>query len=191
MKKKFKKLISVFLSVVMVITVIPNTSYAMEESENDYEFLPDEASIEYEIESKRTENSKTYVTDDGAYYQVSSAVPIHEEINGEWENITDVNEDVETIEDADELISALADYSQETSNETGFYEDEPLALYTNGTSNPLKIAGSSCTDNGIKSCIYVKPNIISNKTVYINSAKLTVKTGNVDISGNKNIVNVM
>lgn len=190
MKRRLKKYISVFLSVVMAITVIPTTSYAMEESENDYEFLPDEASIEYEIESKRTKNSKTYVTDDGAYYQVSSAVPIHEEINGEWENITDVNEDVETIEDADELISALADYSQETSNETGFYEDEPLALYTNGTSNPLKIAGSSCTDNGIKSCIYVKPNIISNKTVYINSAKLTVKTGNVDISGNKNIVNV-
>lgn len=42
----------------MAITVIPATTYAMEELENDYEFSADEVSIKYEIESKRTENSK-------------------------------------------------------------------------------------------------------------------------------------
>ncbi len=60
MKKKLKKSLSVFLAVVMAITVIPATTYAMEEFENDYEFSADEVSIKYEIESKRTENSKTY-----------------------------------------------------------------------------------------------------------------------------------
>lgn len=67
MKKTLKKSISLFLAMVMAITVIPSTTYAMEEFENDYEFSADEVSIEYEIESKRTENSKTYLTDDGGY----------------------------------------------------------------------------------------------------------------------------
>lgn len=71
----------------MAVTVIPTTTYAMEEFENDYEFSPDEVSIEYEIESKRTENSKTYLTKDGGYYQVSAAVPIHEDLDGKWETI--------------------------------------------------------------------------------------------------------
>ena len=50
MKKTFKKSISVFLAVVMAITVIPATTYAMEEFENDYEFSADEVSIKYEIQ---------------------------------------------------------------------------------------------------------------------------------------------
>lgn len=49
MKRKLKKYISVFLSVVMAVTVIPSTTYAMEEFENDYEFSAEDVSIEYEV----------------------------------------------------------------------------------------------------------------------------------------------
>ena len=42
----------------MAITVIPATTYAMEEFENDYEFSADEVSIKYEIESKRRKIQK-------------------------------------------------------------------------------------------------------------------------------------
>ena len=49
MKKTFKKSLSFFLAMVMAITVIPATTYAMEEFENDYEFSADEVSIEYEL----------------------------------------------------------------------------------------------------------------------------------------------
>lgn len=112
MKKNFKKFLSIFLSVIMAVTVIPSTTYAMEELENDYEFSADEVSIEYEIESKRTENSKTYLTDDGGYYQVSTAVPIHEKNNnGEWEEIKEINKTIETAEEATELINELVSYS--------------------------------------------------------------------------------
>ena len=119
MKKNFKKLISVFLSVVMVITVIPATSYAMEDSENDYEFSAEEVSIEYEVESKRTENSKTYLTEDGGYYQVSTAVPIHKEVCGEWQDIESVDTPViETSTDATNFVTMLASrsYSSSTNN---------------------------------------------------------------------------
>lgn len=192
MKKNFKKFISVFLSVVMAITVIPATTYAMEEFENDYEFSPDEVSIEYEIESKRTENSKTYMTDDGGYYQVSAAVPIHEEVNGEWEEISKIDNNIETIADAENTISEIAAYSVSNPAETGFYESETLTMYTNGVdTNPMKIAGFNKTVNGIDSCIYVKPSIITDKQVFINNATLSIATGTVQTNGNEDTSNTI
>ncbi len=191
MKKNLKKFISVFLSVVMVITIIPATTYAMEEFENDYEFSPDEISIEYEIESKRTENSKTYMTNDGGYYQVSAAVPIHQEVNGEWEEISEIDNNIETIADAENAISEFAAYSVSNPTNTGFYDSETLTLYSNGIDvNPFKIAGVNATKNEIRSCIYVKPNITTNKQVFINNATLTVKTGNVSTANSTNYIEV-
>lgn len=176
----------------MAITVIPATTYAMEEFENDYEFSPDEVSIEYEIESKRTENSKTYMTDNGGYYQVSAAVPIHEEVNGEWEEISEIDNNIETIEDAENAINEIAAHSVSNPTETGFYESETLTLYSNGADiNPMKIAGTNKTENGINSCIYVKPSIITDKQVFINNATLTVATGNVEIVGNADTSNTI
>lgn len=192
MKKKLKKSLSVFLAVVMAITVIPATTYAMEEFENDYEFSADEVSIEYEIESKRTENSKTYMTDDGGYYQVSTAVPIHNEVNGKWEEISEINTKIETVEDAENAVSEIAAYSVSNPTETGFYESETLTMYTNGVdTNPMKIAGFNKTVNGIDSCIYVKPSIITDKQVFINNATLNISTGTVETNGNADTSNTI
>lgn len=191
MKKTFKKFISAFLAIVMAVTVIPTTTYAMEEFENDYEFSPDEVSIEYEIESKRTENSKTYMTDDGGYYQVSAAVPIHEKVNGEWEEISEIDNNIETIADAENTISEIAAYSVSNPTNTGFFDSETLVLYSNGAdTNPMRIAGVNATQNGIRSCIYVKPNITTDKQVFINNATLTVKTGNVSTANDTNYIEV-
>lgn len=192
MKKTFKKSISLFLAMVMAITVIPSTTYAMEEFENNYEFSADEVSIEYEIESKRTENSKTYLTDDGGYYQVSTAVPIHNEVNGKLEEISEINTKIETVEDAENAVSEIAAYSVSNPAETGFYESETLTMYTNGVdTNPMKIAGSNKTVNGIDSCIYVKPSIITDKQVFINNATLNISTGTVETNGNADTSNTI
>lgn len=194
MKKTFKKSLSVFLAVVMAITVIPATTYAMEEFENDYEFSADEVSIKYEIESKRTENSKTYMTEDGGYYQVSAAVPIHNNIDGQWEEIEEIDNHIETIADAENAVSEIAAYSVSNPTETGFYESETLTLFSNGIDeNPMRIASSNKTENGIRSCIYVKPNIITDKQVFINNATLSVSIGNVitvDKKDTSNTINV-
>lgn len=194
MKKKLKKSLSLFLAMVMAITVIPSTTYAMEEFKNDYEFSADEVSVEYEIESKRTENSKTYLTEDGGYYQVSAAVPIHNKVNGKWEEISEINEKIETVEDAENAVSEIAAYSVSNPTETGFYESETLTLFSNGIDeNPMRIASSNKTENGIRSCIYVKPNIITDKQVFINNATLSVSIGNVitvDKKDTSNTINV-
>ena len=194
MKKKLKKSLSLLLAMVMAITVIPSTTYAMEEFKNDYEFSADEVSVEYEIESKRTENSKTYLTEDGGYYQVSAAVPIHNKVNGKWEEISEINEKIETVEDAENAVSEIAAYSVSNPTETGFYESETLTLFSNGIDeNPMRIASSNKTENGIRSCIYVKPNIITDKQVFINNATLSVSIGNVitvDKKDTSNTINV-
>lgn len=192
MKKTFKKFISAFLAVVMAVTVIPTTTYAMEEFENDYEFSPDEVSIKYEIENKRTENSKTYLTEDGGYYQVSAAVPIHKEVNGEWEEISEIGNNIETVADAENAISEIATYSVSNPTNTGFYDSETLTMYTNGAdTNPMKIAGFNKTVNGIDSCIYVRPSIITDKQVFINNATLSIATGTVQINGNEDSSNTI
>ena len=54
----------------------------------------------------------------------------------------------------------------------------------------MRIASSNKTENGIRSCIYVKPSIITDKQVFINNATLTVFTGNVDTKNNKNFIEV-
>lgn len=192
MKKTFKKSLSFFLAMVMAITVIPATTYAMEEFENDYEFSADEVSIEYEIESKRTENSKTYLTDDGGYYQVSAAVPIHNNVNGQWKEISEIDNNIDTVADAENAVSEIAAHSVSNPAETGFYESETLTMYTNGVdTNPMKIAGSNKTVNGIDSCIYVKPSIITDKQVFINNATLNISTGTVETNGNADTSNTI
>lgn len=192
MKKTFKKSISLFLAMVMAITVIPSTTYAMEEFKNDYEFSADEVSVEYEIESKRTENSKTYLTEDGGYYQVSAAVPIHNNVNGQWKEISEIDNNIDTVADAENAVSEIAAHSVSNPAETGFYESETLTMYTNGVdTNPMKIAGSNKTVNGIDSCIYVKPSIITDKQVFINNATLNISTGTVETNGNADTSNTI
>ena len=101
----------------MAVTVMPSATYAREEYKSDYEFSSKDITIEYEIENKRTENSKTYITDDGAYYQVSSATPIHEKINGEWQNIKNIDENVSTADDAENVVLELASSYNESEDE--------------------------------------------------------------------------
>ena len=59
MRKNLKRFISVFLSIVMAVTIMPSATYAMEEYKSDYKFSSKDITIEYEIENKRTENSKS------------------------------------------------------------------------------------------------------------------------------------
>lgn len=140
--------------------------------------------ISNEVESLRTENSKTYITDDGAYYQVSAAVPIHKENNsGEWKEIANVDENVKTAEDAQEVVSNLAASYDINDSNTGLYESESLTMYSNGSYSPMRIAGKQVTGNGLESFIYVKPNIITDKSVFINRAELNLTTGSVDANG--------
>lgn len=190
MKKNLKRFMSFFLSTAMAVTIIPSTTYAMEEFKNDYEFSSDNVSIEYEIESKRTENSKTYMTDDGGYYQVSADVPIHNKVNGKWEEISEVDKSIKTAEDAENTVGKIATQSVSNPTKTGFYESEALTMYTNGDAEHMKIAGIDALNSDFNSCIYVKPNIITDKQVFINNATLTLELDKENTESNSNYIEV-
>lgn len=190
MKKSLKRFMSIFLSTAMAVTIIPSTTYAMEEFKNDYEFSPDNVSIEYEIESKRTENSKTYMTDDGGYYQISAGVPIHNKVDGKWEEISEIDKNIKTAEDAENEVSKIAAYSSTDSAKVGFYESKALTMYTNGDTKHMKIAGIDALKSDFNSCIYVKPNIITDKQVFINNATLTLELDKENTESNSNYIEV-
>ena len=190
MKNKLFKMISLFMAVVMVTTIIPIGTYANDskESSSDSVTVLDEKEIEIEceIESKRTESSKTFLTSDGYFYQVSAAVPIHEEVNGTWEDIDEVDESsVENAQDASALVSELAE-RRELDEPTRLSDQEGLILLSNGNYSPKKIAGLGVTQNGIRSCIYAKPTINTDKSVFISNSTLTINTGTVSTANNTN-----
>ena len=193
MKKKLTKMISLFMAVVMITTIIPIGTYANETEKDTSESFSaideKEIEIEHEIESKRTENSKTFLTSDGALYQVSTSYPVHEKKNDEWEEISEVKKhSVKTVEDVEKLMTELGNRDVDSGSETGLYESESLSIYTNGSTNPYSIKGIDATVNGKASCLYVKPNIISEKSVFIFKAKLTLDIDSVDNNADNNLI---
>ena len=74
-RKIWMRALSVFLATLMVIQ-IEDTQPKV--SDND------EITVKTEIESMRTENSKTFLTDDNGYYQITSAIPLHNRVDDEW-----------------------------------------------------------------------------------------------------------
>lgn len=173
MKKNFKRFISIFLSIAIIATIIPFSVYASEETVIDEaeQFVAENTEIEYEVESLRTENSKTYVTADGGYYQLTSLIPIHQETEDQFEEIADINEDIVTVDDATSYVSALAEASAEDGYaNTGLYEDETLTMTGYPNATEYCVSGSRISD--IENVIYIRPSIISDRSVFIYSAKL-------------------
>lgn len=183
MKKNFKRFISIFLSIAIIATIIPFSVYASEETVIDEteQFVAENAEIEYEVESLRTENSKTYVTADGGYYQLTSLMPIHQETEDQFEEIADINEDIVTVDDATSYVAALAEASAEDSYaNTGLYEDQALTMTGYPNATEYCVSGSRISD--IENVIYIRPSIISDCSVFIYSAKLEL---GIDYCGTK------
>lgn len=196
MKNKLFKMISLFMAVVMVTTIIPIGTYANETEKDTSESFSaideKEIEIEYEIESKRTENSKTYVTSDGSFYQISTVTPIHKEINGIYEEIADVDSEINNAEEAIELVSRQVRSITESKNNieksssgslrSGVNNTDTFELYCYSDDE-----GEILTDEwSIKgsrkgnTSLLIKSNILSDKTVFVNSAHLMLTAVDTD-----------
>ncbi len=180
-----KRFLCVFLSVVMMLTMIPVGAYAKEEITKISCSEEENIEIEYEIESKRTENSKTYITSDGGYYQVTALVPIHEKVNGTWEDIEEPSVDINTPEDAVEYISneAVAVSSNDSSALNDYYSNENVELIGYSAkeskfSEDLSITGTSYNTN----YVLVRPKLAENSSIYISSAKLNIQLGSSNLN---------
>lgn len=140
MKTSLKKCLCVFLSILIVVQVFPMSAWAKEITQKQameninttsVDTNSDEIVIEEEIQSLRTENSKTFLTDNNGYYQITSSTPIHNYENGRWiDPVEKESEKIETIAQAqayvdDEIQAYTSDnstLSSELSNDR--YEDD-------------------------------------------------------------------
>lgn len=91
-----------------------------------------------EISSKRTEFSKTYLLEDGSYYSVSSASPVHQLRDGIWVDIDEADSTTpQTISAANEEIATLN--ASETNSESN----------VNDTNFTSKCIGTTTYSSGI------------------------------------------
>lgn len=117
MKKTFKRFLSVFLAVLMVITVIPMGAYAAETEET-------EAVQVSELEDSRDLYSKTYETSEDTNVVISAAVPLHYEENGELKDID--NTLVKSETDSSVLTNTANAYNVELPNK--YTDDSEIKL---------------------------------------------------------------
>lgn len=113
MKKiRFKKITAFLLVMCMTLSMLPVKLFAEEETAEaevtQSEDLADEVIspiIVSEDVTKRGENEKHFLCDDGSYIAVSYPTAVHEQVDGEWVDIEyDVKEDGDGISPADDSI---------------------------------------------------------------------------------------
>lgn len=135
------KILSVFLSVLLVVQIAPmeimanayneatvneNTENALDVPSDDIDGTESESEIIAEETSKREENVKHFRMSDGSYRAAQYDVPVHFMLNGEWTDydntLTEVDADDEENENKlvknKDLKNTLSDYTVRLSKKT-------------------------------------------------------------------------
>lgn len=137
MKKTFKRFLSVFLAVLMVITVIPMGVYAAEAEET-------EAVQVSELEESRDLYSKTYETSEDTNVVISAAVPLHYEKNGKLKDID--NTLVKSEEDSSVLTNKANAYNVELPNK--YTDDSEIRIDYEDSSISFKLLNNVKSSKG-------------------------------------------
>ncbi len=196
------KVTAVFFAALMVIQTLPLTVFAkdtvqkqaIESTETPIDSDNSDIVIDAEIESMRTENSKTFLTADNGYYQITSALPLHNNIDGEWidkagENDIEINTVSDIEEYVDEQIEASLSSEDESTEPTktitsngDTYVDNcqtQIGTYSSTGSTDLSVIYARTGKNKtIRSEIYVMPYFPTDHAIFVTSA--TIK-GDVSI----------
>lgn len=194
MLKSFKKFLSVFLTILIIIAGIPTSVYANKVNNKlDEEAINNIVSaqsnensdkIAAEIRENRTENSKTYLMDDGTYCDVVSAVPIHEFIENKWENV-DKNLDgelPETLEESCYLLQAQSSSSLSLSSNENIFTDNNETFLINQLDGNARY-GNSISNFGVKLPTIKRGNAL----IKINSINNYLSQNKIVLSANLNM----
>lgn len=193
MTKSLKRFLSVFLAVFMIISNIPASVYANEvideevinkilsaQNENTSDI------IVAEIRENRTENSKTYLMEDGTYCDIISANRIHE---GEVNSFESVASQLDKLPSTtDEAIELINEYSEQINDEVKS-EDKFISSISNDILTFYKCNENiTKTDHGIKinskAVFIMKTNI--NELYFSNNKVINKVTISFDLSGKNN-----
>lgn len=141
MKHSIKtKILCSLLSVLLVMQIVPFSSFAIEESVNKpsstvltNNISEETPKIVCEVIDKRTEYSKDFLLEDGSFYSVTSPTPLHTLVNDKWVDLGAEIELTNADSNTDEVIetiqnSAMSSYSLQRSN---VYEYEDTSMIVN------------------------------------------------------------
>ena len=108
----FMKAIAVFLSLVMLLSVLPMQVFASDDIDTTIDYsteIPDNI-VKSEITSERNEYTKVYQLQDDTFYEITSPKPIHENIDGEWVEPDDLElSEPNTISEAIDYCTGLSE----------------------------------------------------------------------------------
>lgn len=149
-KRTYFKVTSMILVLALMIQTVSvgvtaiTESDMFSESENTIatyeELLP---SVVGEVEDNRDQHTKVYELADGSFYEIKSSEPIHENVDGSWEEPENDANEPETVDDALSYCSELAESVKERDLNSGvatlstdIYEenyDDPSYIVVNST----------------------------------------------------------
>lgn len=129
--KMFLRIISIILSILLIIEVLPMSVFAQElqsiESTNIDTESEEEATIIGEIESERTENTKHFRLSDGSFIAATYPEPVHYMVDGDWEEIDNTLVE-KTIDGTDYYVNEKASnkvaFSQVLSDKSVIIQDD-------------------------------------------------------------------
>lgn len=151
----------------------------------------------------RTENSKTFLTDDNGYYQVTSALPLHDNIDGEWIDKADENDiEINTVSDIEEYVDeqieaslSLDDESTEltktiTSNGDTYVDNcqTQIGTYSSTGSTDLSVVYARVGKVTKRSDIYIKPYFPTDHAIFVTSANIKADVSVENIRGDYNLI---
>ena len=175
--KKCSKFLAVLLTVLTIVSILPMQTFATEyQNHQTLTTIDTEANeelpIKEEVVEERTAHSKTYLLEDGTYCSLTTTAPIHTYKDGEWNNISTVSEQPETVEEAMSQLSLLQSTSANTNIDDGFVvsaSDQPISLW--GIDDEDNITTNSVTLNqstvGILKCNIDSENIYTKTEVTV------------------------
>ncbi len=211
MNKKLKSFISIFLSILMILQVMPMSAFAkdvvqkqvIEATKPQTEDNDENIAINTEIESMRTENSKTFLTEDNGYYQITSALPLHNNVDGEWIDKVDTNSsELSTVSDAEAYVDEQIQSSLSTQNE----ESEPtktitsngdtyvdncqtqIGTYSSTGDTDLSVIYTKVGKKVSRSDVYIKPYFPTDHAIFVTSAIIKADVSNENVLGDYNLI---
>lgn len=209
-RKIWMRALSVFLATLMVIQILPLNAFAKDvvQKQAIEDTQPkvsdnDEITVKTEIESMRTENSKTFLTDDNGYYQITSAIPLHNRVDDEWvDKSNSSNTEVNTVSDIETYVNEQIDAELSTQSE----ENQPvktitsngdtyvdncqtqIGTYSSSGNNNLSVIYKRDKKDTKRSEIYIKPYFPTDHAVFVTSATIKAEVSTENIVGDYNLI---
>lgn len=202
--KRCSKFLAVLLIVLTVVSILPMQTFATEYQ--NYKTLTtidnetnEELFIKEEVVEERTANSKTYLLEDGTYCSLTTTAPVHTYEDGEWNDISTVSEQPETVEEAMSQLSSLQTTSSDANVDDGLIlsdADKAVSIWgiqqveSNDDDNGVTISISEGSFTlGESSAGIVKVNTMNNRLY--NKTEITIKADlRLSCSNTQNIENI-